>query len=165
MTRVKLYGGALTLTWLSILFFKMKFYFQLLFPINTISLYKTGTIGWIFIQHCGYWWPGAFTVLSMNPWVSCCLWIKRKKKRTISVPISKLQSLRKRSPWKWKTKKLNRNIQYGKYKQGKSEGFDSCGWPSDLVWPAWPWNCMDDHEKQSSTNAQMRSISSISQPV
>ena len=24
--------------------------------------------------------------------------------------------------------------------QGKSEGFDSCNWPSDLVWPMWPWN-------------------------
>ena len=40
--------------------------------------------------------------------------------------------------------------------QGKSEGFDSCDWPSNLTQielkssifqPMWPWNLMDDLEK------------------
>ena len=44
-----------------------------------------------------------------------------------------------------------------KIKQGKSEGFDSCDWPSNLTQiglkssifqPVWPWNVMDDPEKQ-----------------
>ena len=63
------------------------------------------------------------------------------------------------------TRSLNIPINNNNNNKAKSEGFDSCGWPSDLVWPAWPWNCMDDHEKQSSTNAQIRSTSSISRPV
>ena len=41
-------------------------------------------------------------------------------------------------------------------KQGKSEGFDSCDWPSNLTQigfessifhPVWPLNLMDDPEK------------------
>ena len=41
--------------------------------------------------------------------------------------------------------------------QGKSEGFDSCDWPSNLTQiglkssinqPVWPWNLMNDLEKQ-----------------
>ena len=40
-------------------FFKMEFYFLILFPINVISLYKTGPIQWIYGQHSGYWWPRA----------------------------------------------------------------------------------------------------------
>ena len=43
------------------------------------------------------------------------------------------------------------------YEQGKSEGFDSCDRPSNLTQiglkslifqPVWPWNLMDDLEKQ-----------------
>ena len=42
------------------------------------------------------------------------------------------------------------------YKQGKSEGFDSCDRPSNLTQigfkssifqPVWPWNLMDDQKK------------------
>ena len=41
--------------------------------------------------------------------------------------------------------------------QGKTEGFDSCDWPSNLTQigfkssifqPIWPWNLMDDPKKQ-----------------
>ena len=42
-------------------------------------------------------------------------------------------------------------------KQGKSEEFDSCdrssnfiqiGFKASISWPVWPWNLMDDIEKQ-----------------
>ena len=46
-------------------------------------------------------------------------------------------------------------------KQGKSEGFDSCDQPSNftqirfksIFQPLWPWNLMDDPEKQSGTSS------------
>ena len=48
--------------------------------------------------------------------------------------------------------------------QGKSEGFDSCDRPSNLTQiglkskifqPVWPWNLMDDPEKQSGTSSML----------
>ena len=50
------------------------------------------------------------------------------------------------------------------WKQGKSEGFDSCNRPSNLTQigfkslifqPVWPWNLMDDPEKQSGTSSML----------
>ena len=50
-------------------------------------------------------------------------------------------------------------------KQGKTEGFDSWDRPSNLTQtgfkssifqPVWPWNLMDDHEKQQDTSSLLR---------
>ena len=50
----------------------------------------------------------------------------------------------------------NRHLFSNGYQQGKSEGFDSCDWPSNLtqigfklsiIQPMWPHNSMDDLEK------------------
>ena len=40
-----------------------------------------------------------------------------------------------------------------KIKQGRSEGFDTSDRSNDLVWPAWPWNWMNDLEKQLGTSS------------
>ena len=58
-------------------------------------------------------------------------------------------------------------------KQGKSEGFDSCDRPSNLkldsnrqFFPVWPWNLMDDLEKQSGTSSILRqALCIISNPL
>ena len=51
--------------------------------------------------------------------------------------------------------------------QGKSEGFDSCGWPSNLTQIGlkssinqlvWPWNLMNDLEKQWGTSSILHQI-------
>ena len=61
--------------------------------------------------------------------------------------------------WPWY---LIGNQWFHKFEQGKSEGFDSCDWPSNLTQigfkssifqPVWPWNLMDDPEKQSGTSS------------
>ena len=48
----------------------------------SLFLYKTYPIQWKFNQHCGYWWPGAFstrpsvaTELRTHPCISRCLWV------------------------------------------------------------------------------------------
>ena len=59
--------------------------------------------------------------------------------------------------------------------QGKSEGFNSCEWPSNLaqIWskssifqPVWPWNLMDDHEKWQGTSSILhQALCIISNPL
>ena len=39
--------------------FQIQFHFLMLFIMNMIFLSETGPIQWVFVQHCGYWWPGA----------------------------------------------------------------------------------------------------------
>ena len=52
------------------------------FPITAIFLYETALVELIFIQHSGYWWPGAKAPghqllhhLSAHPCISICLWV------------------------------------------------------------------------------------------
>ena len=62
-----------------------------------------------------------------------------------------------------------------KMKQGKSEGFDRCNWPSNLTQivlklsifqPVWPWNLIDDLEKQYGTSSILsQALSIISNPL
>ena len=59
-------------------FFKMDFYFLILFPAAVIFLYITGPIHMIFTQHCTR--PSVSRKLSMHPCVSCCLWVNRTRK-------------------------------------------------------------------------------------
>ena len=56
------------------------------------------------------------------------------------------------------------------HKQGKPEGFDSCDRPSNLAQtgfislifrPVWPWNSMDEFEKQQGTSSILFQASSI----
>ena len=64
--------------------------------------------------------------------------------------------------------------QWVKNKQGKSEGFDSCDWPSNLTQiglklsnfqPMWPWNLMDDLEKLKGTYSTLhQALCIISNP-
>ena len=60
------------------------------------------------------------------------------------------------------------------HKQGKSDWFDSCDWPSNLTQiglklsifqPVWPWSLMDDPEKQWGTSSVLhQALCIISNP-
>ena len=64
--------------------------------------------------------------------------------------------------------------QWVKNKQGKSEGFVSCDWPSNLTQiglklsnfqPMWPWNLMDDLKKLKGTYSTLhQTLCIISNP-
>ena len=76
------------------------------------------------------------------------------KMKTLYEEIRKYKNVD--SVWVWNGKNLQ--------EQGKSEGFDSCDRPSNLIQigfkssifqPVWRWNFMDDPEKQSDTSSML----------
>ena len=53
-------------------FFKMQWYFLIVFPITVMFIYEIGPIQWIFSQHCGYWWPDTLTPVHQHlQWWVC----------------------------------------------------------------------------------------------